>query len=160
MVFSRGGEVMKKSILALTLGFIFLAITQVYAAITWDGEYKQFYYHLGNPKDGTFVQGVYDGSPDDDYYFDEDISQEVGRDEGNPNAFADGISKPNHRPLSNSPDFVNNNLIVFKAGAKGPDGGVNPENSVQVKGYGDILLHNDFDCKNHGVYLKKNKSGA
>ena len=35
---------MKKNILVLTLCLIFLAFTQVHAAIYWDGEYQQFYY--------------------------------------------------------------------------------------------------------------------
>jgi len=138
---------MKKNILVLTLCLIFLAFTQVHAAIYWDGEYQQFYYELGNPKLGTFYQVT----PD---YFDADIGQQVSKDEGNPAAFADGISRI-HRPLLGSPDYVNDNLIKFKAGAKGPDGGVNPENSVQVKGYAEILLHNDFDCQNHGVDLEQ-----
>ena len=129
---------MKKIILVLTLGLIFLAFTQVHAALIWDGDYYDFSYHVGNPENGTFTRV-------DPYYFNDDISQvrDKSRDGGQR---YDSTIRLNH---------LEDGVIRFKGGSNGPSTGTSPENGLEVQGYAMINFLNDFDYSNHGVYAKQ-----
>ena len=138
MVFSRGGEVMKKNILALTLGLIFLAFTQVHAALIWQADYYDFSYHVGNPENGTFAQV-------DTSHFNDDISQvrDKSRDGGQT---YDSTIRANN---------VQGGVIRFRGGSNGPSTGTSPENGLEVQGYAMINFLNGFDYSNHAVYAEQ-----
>lgn len=129
---------MKKNILVLTLGLIFLAITQVHAALIWDGDYYDFSYHVGNPENGTFTRV-------DPYYFNDDISQvrDKWRDGGQ--AYDSTIRVSN----------LQGDVIRFRGGSNGPSTGTSPENGLEVQGYAMINFLNGFDYSNHGIYAEQ-----
>ena len=128
---------MKKNILVLTLGLIFLAFTQVYAALIWQGDYDDFSYHVGNPASGS---NFYRISP---YFFNE-VQQEREFSAYEEDDYLDSISVTKNVP--NKPPTV----ITFKAGSKGPSGTTSPENGLEVQGYATINLY-DYNYTNHGV---------
>lgn len=132
---------MKKNILVLTLGLIFLAFTQVYAALIWQGDYDDFSYHVGNPENGTFYQI----SP---YRFRDDLSQVQDRSKYGGQNYNSHITL-NKYILNNT-----NNIMRFRAGTKGPSTGISPEGGVEVQGYA-MIEFNNFNYTNHGIYAEQ-----
>ena len=127
---------MKKNILVLTLGLIFLAFTQVHAALVWQGDYEEFSYEVYNPATGS---NFYRTSP---YFFNE-VQQERELSSYDGDGYLDSISVTKNVPN-------NSTVITFKAGSKGPSGTTSPENGLEIQGYATINLY-DYDYTNHGV---------
>lgn len=129
---------MKKNILVLTLCLIFLAFTQVHAALMWDGDFCDFSYQVGNPDNGTFVQA-------DPYDFKDDIAQirEKSMDGG--------------QDYDSTIRVINlvGDVIRFKGGSNGPSIGTSPENGLEVQGYAMISFLDGFNYTNHGVYAEQ-----
>jgi hypothetical protein len=133
---------MKKSILVLTLGLIFLAFTQVHAALIWYGDeplqnddYYDFSYRVGNPENGTFTQV-------NPYSFNEDISQVREKSKDGGQAYDSTIGANN----------LVGGVVRFRAGSKGSSTGmISPENGLEVQGYAMINFLGGFDYSNHGV---------
>jgi hypothetical protein len=106
------------------------------AAITWDSPYQEFQYDI-RENGGVF----YYVSP---YYFNE-LHQEVGRIDEQTGSYDDTLSK----------GFVEFSLqpgeMELKAIAKGPQGGVNPENGVLLQA-GAEIIPSGMNA-NHGVII-------
>ena len=139
---------MKKITMVLAVGFVLLMFTQSHATIIWQeayggGDYYQFYYSV-NKNGGWFC--------------DDSIPRAMNVPASDIKGNIPGITGAYEIPASssNSP-YPLQEKIQMDAYAQGPDNGITPAKGVEVKGYANITLSDQFNS-DHGVSVEQNVS--